>query len=357
MIQIYIKNNKKLFLNYNNEIHLYEFDDLDFILEEILNEFDLSKHEIRVILDYNEFILITEEIEQTDSNNYIIKDIKLNHNIRILYEKEKLKILKNTFKIIGLKLVSINIDLISLLNCMKNNIGNANKNILLLNEVNSINLKKNSNNEYEIELIELKSSDVTNENYDFDDIQLVMENKNDIELIFKGDLEERTFNIIEKRNFFGVSKIWERQILIYVIFILSFVITNNITKVDNIKQDMKKLNTDISQMEKEYKNKRTQKKESTLNKDLNNFQQLEMSIKRKEYYSFIKFLIDMNKYNNIWYLNVKYNKEKWIVEGEFEKYEQFDSFEKYMRKKYKNNTLNYIKDKDTNSIFEYAIDY
>ena len=79
MLNIYIKNENKLFLQQNNEIHYYEFEDLEILLEEIVEEYQMQKEnkEIVLTLDFEEFEIFVKE----DKNKFVIKEI---HNIAMI---------------------------------------------------------------------------------------------------------------------------------------------------------------------------------------------------------------------------------------------------------------------------------
>ena len=77
-------------------------------------------------------------------------------------------------------------------------------------------------------------------------------------------------------------------------------------------------------------------------------------MKRKEYYSFIKFLIDNSIYG-IDYTKIEYGDRKWTVQGEISNFDLLGKFEDNMKKKYVNTELVYIKDDDTVTLFEYSI--
>ena len=72
MLNIYIKNENKLFLQQNNEIHYYEFEDLEILLEEIVEEYQMQKEnkEIVLTLDFEEFEIFVKE----DKNKFVIKE-------------------------------------------------------------------------------------------------------------------------------------------------------------------------------------------------------------------------------------------------------------------------------------------
>lgn len=63
MLNIYIKNENKLFLQQNNEVHYYEFEDLEILLEEIVEEYQMQKEnkEIVLTLDFEEFEIFVKE--------------------------------------------------------------------------------------------------------------------------------------------------------------------------------------------------------------------------------------------------------------------------------------------------------
>ena len=70
MLNIYIKNENKLFLQQNNEIHYYEFEDLEILLEEIVEEYQMQKEnkEIVLTLDFEEFEIFVKE----DKNKFTV---------------------------------------------------------------------------------------------------------------------------------------------------------------------------------------------------------------------------------------------------------------------------------------------
>ena len=93
MLNIYIKNENKLFLQQNNEIHYYEFEDLEILLEEIVEEYQMQKEnkEIVLTLDFEEFEIFVKE----DKNKFVIKEI---HNIAMIgLKKDKIKKYVRTF--------------------------------------------------------------------------------------------------------------------------------------------------------------------------------------------------------------------------------------------------------------------
>ena len=87
MLNIYIKNENKLFLQQNNEVHYYEFEDLEILLEEIVEEYQMQKEnkEVVLTLDFEEFEMFVKE----DKNKFVIKEI---HNIAMIgLKKDKIK--------------------------------------------------------------------------------------------------------------------------------------------------------------------------------------------------------------------------------------------------------------------------
>ena len=106
-------------------------------------------------------------------------------------------------------------------------------------------------------------------------------------------------------------------------------------------------------MEKDYLKKKGEEIPD-YSKELAVLREIDMAMKRREYYSFIKFLVENSK-NGIDYTKINYENSKWVVQGEMENFNNFEKFENNVLRKYSNSELGYLKDNDTATLFEYNI--
>lgn len=113
------------------------------------------------------------------------------------------------------------------------------------------------------------------------------------------------------------------------------------------------LKKQVKSLESEYLKEKNEKLPD-YSEELSKLNEIDNGIKRKEYYSFIKFLVD-NSVNGIDYTKVKYENKKWLIQGEIENFDNFEKFENSVRKKYENSELGYIKDNDETTVFEYTV--
>ena len=82
--------------------------------------------------------------------------------------------------------------------------------------------------------------------------------------------------------------------------------------------------------------------------------EIDSTLKRKEYFSVIKFLIDNSEYG-LDYTKISYKNKKWTIQGEMPDFNNFEKFENNIINKYEKTELGYIKDNDTATVFEYNI--
>ena len=111
---------------------------------------------------------------------------------------------------------------------------------------------------------------------------------------------------------------------------------------------------EIKSLEKDYL-KRKAEEIPDYSKELATLREIDGGIKRREYYSVIKFLVENSK-NGIDYTKINYEKAKWIVQGEMENFNNFERLENNILRRYPNSELGYLKDNDTATVFEYVIE-
>ena len=119
-----------------------------------------------------------------------------------------------------------------------------------------------------------------------------------------------------------------------------------IKRNEKIRQETKKL-------EKEYLNKKNDKIPD-YSEELATLNEIDSTLKRKEYFSVIKFLIDNSEYG-LDYTKISYKNKKWTIQGEMPDFNNFEKFENNITNKYEKTELGYIKDNDTATVFEYNI--
>jgi len=111
---------------------------------------------------------------------------------------------------------------------------------------------------------------------------------------------------------------------------------------------------EIKSLEKDYLNKKAEEIPD-YSKELATLREIDGVIKRREYYSVIKFLVENSK-NGIDYTKINYENAKWTVQGEMENFNKFERFENNILRKYPNSELGYLKDNDTATVFEYVVE-
>jgi len=241
-----------------------------------------------------------------------------------------------------------------------NNLENENDKIeiLQLGEENSLRILIENEKIIEIEKIELKIEDVDDvENFDFGDMIVVGDGENDVKIIFSGAEFSDNVDFMKKMAVFdgeSVKSIKVLDIAIAGIFIFAYFLIYNLIPLHKKIVENEIIQKEIKSLEKDYL-KRKAEEIPNYSKELTTLREIDSGIKRREYYSVIKFLVENSK-NGIDYTKINYEKAKWTVQGEMENFNNFERLENNILRSYPNSELGYLKDNDIATVFEYVIE-
>jgi len=230
--------------------------------------------------------------------------------------------------------------------------------ILQLGEENSLRILIEDEKIVEVEKIELKIEDVDDvENFDFGDMVVVGDEENDVKVIFAGEELSNSLDFIKRMAIFdkeSVKNIKVLDVVIAGILIFAYFLIYNSIPLQKKTVENEVIQKEIKSLEKDYL-KRKAEEIPDYSKELATLREIDGGIKRREYYSVIKFLVENSK-NGIDYTKINYEKAKWIVQGEMENFNNFERLENNILRRYPNSELGYLKDNDTATVFEYVIE-
>ena len=230
--------------------------------------------------------------------------------------------------------------------------------ILQIGEENSLRILIVDEKIAEIEKIELKTEDVDDvENFDFGDMKVVGSGENDVKVIFTGAELSDSPDFVNKTAIFdkeSVKNIKFSDVVIAGIFIIVYFLIYNSIPLQKKTVENEIIQKEIKSLEKDYLKKKAEEIPD-YSKELATLREIDEGIKRREYYSVIKFLVENSK-NGIGYTKINYENTKWTVQGEMENFSNFEKFENNILKKYPSSELGYLKDNDTATVFEYVLE-
>lgn len=404
-IKIYIRSEEKIYLFIEEKIYFYENQDLSSVLES-LDEYSLSEEvEISLILHFSYFKIEGMETDYEDNNiknienfddeieenieengtqklekisfkenfrweilkekilwkmkemKYLKKKFFLNHiedkYVTFGIEKKKIEEFKNVFKQEKKKLLDIKVDVASIYNYNKN----EDIEILTIGERKSLRFEVEDSKISELEEIDLKIDDLENlEEYDFSDMKTVGLSEDNLKEIFLGTELYEEPNFLKKEKFFenkNLKKFEVKDVAVILLIGASYTFLQNLIPLEREKAKNERLKNETKKLEKEYLSKKNEKLPD-YSKELSLLEEVDSNITRKEYYSFIKFLIE-NSRNGVDYTKINYSDNKWIVQGTVNKFENFEKFENNLEGKYSSTELGYLKDNDEEIVFEYTM--
>ena len=408
-IKIYIRSEEKIYLFIEEKIYFYENQDLSSVLES-LDEYSLSEEvEISLILHFSYFKIegmetdyeanniknienfddkIEENVEGNIEENgtqklekisfkenfrweilkekilwkmremkYLKKKFFLNHiedkYVTFGIEKKKIEEFKNVFKQEKKKLLDVKVDVASIYNYNKN----EDIEILTIGERKSLRFVVEDSKISEFEEIDLKIDDLENlEEYDFSDMKTVGLSEDNLKEIFLGTELYEEPNFLKKEKFFddkNLKKFEVKDVAVILLIGASYIFLQNLIPLEREKSKNERLKNETKKLEKEYLSKKNEKLPD-YSKELSLLEEVDSNITRKEYYSFIKFLIE-NSRNGVDYTKINYSDNKWIVQGTVNKFENFEKFENNLEGKYSSTELGYLKDNDEEIVFEYTM--
>ena len=367
--------NKKMIINHlENKFLDIEMDKREILkLKKYAKKYSLLLTEIKIDFDavYNYFkdgnfeISQNKEIEFENKNELLEnKNGNFQEEIEIVEEVQEIGAVKynNVNRNFGeIEEIDINEELGNSENFgIENDINILRKSrteILQLGEESSIRILIEDEKISEIEKIDLKIEDVDDiENFDFGDMIVVGDSEHDIKTVFAGMELSDNPNFIKQNAVFDKESL--KNIKISDVVIAGIVATGYFLGYNSIPMEKKTLENEVIQkeiktLEKDYLKKKGEEIPD-YSKELAVLREIDMAMKRREYYSFIKFLVENSK-NGIDYTKINYENAKWVVQGEMENFNNFEKFENNVLRKYSNSELGYLKDNDTATLFEYNI--
>ena len=230
--------------------------------------------------------------------------------------------------------------------------------ILQIGEENSLRILIVDEKIVELEKIELRTEDVDDvENFDFGDMIVVGSGENDVKVIFTGSELSDSPDFVKKTAIFdkeSVKNIKFSDVVIAGICIIAYFWIYNSIPLQKKTVENEIIQKEIKSLEKDYLKKKAEEIPD-YSKELATLREIDGAIKRREYYSVIKFLVENSK-NGIDYTKINYENAKWTVQGEMENFNNFERFENNILRKYPSSELGYLKDNDTATVFEYVLE-
>ena len=230
--------------------------------------------------------------------------------------------------------------------------------ILQIGEENSLRILIVDEKIVELEKIELRTEDVDDvENFDFGDMIVVGSGENDVKVIFTGSELSDSPDFVKKTAIFdkeSVKNIKFSDVVIAEICIIAYFWIYNSIPLQKKTVENEIIQKEIKSLEKDYLKKKAEEIPD-YSKELATLREIDGAIKRREYYSVIKFLVENSK-NGIDYTKINYENAKWTVQGEMENFNNFERFENNILRKYPSSELGYLKDNDTATVFEYVLE-
>ena len=194
--------------------------------------------------------------------------------------------------------------------------------ILQIGEENSLRILIVDEKITEIEKIELKTEDVDDvENFDFGDMIVVGSGENDVKVIFTGAELSDSPDFVNKTAIFdkeSVKNIKFSDVVIAGICIIAYFWIYNSIPLEKKTVENEIIQKEIKSLEKDYLKKKAEEIPD-YSKELATLREIDGAIKRREYYSVIKFLVENSK-NGIDYTKINYENAKWTVQGEMENF-------------------------------------
>lgn len=237
------------------------------------------------------------------------------------------------------------------------NLKNEKMEVFQIGEENSLRMVIYNEKIVELEKVELKLSDIEEINeFDFGDMIVVADAENEIKIIFSASEFYENPNFVENENFFDIKSLKEIKIsdvAIALFLFLGYFLLSNFMNNEKLKKENEDIKIQTKILEKNYLKKKDEEIPNYV-KELKMLKEIDSSIERDEFYSYIKFLVENSK-KGVDYTKINYENSKWTVSGELKNFENFEKFENSILRKYPNSELGYLKDNDEATMFEYVI--
>ncbi|BBM37006.1 hypothetical protein JCM16774_1952 [Pseudoleptotrichia goodfellowii] len=385
-IKIYMRSNSKIYVCIDEEVFYHENESLEEVLEVLKEEYEFTgnKNPLKFILHFSYFTFndkelnVKEDISTNEENRKILKNIYnkdflddfvrkninsenkklyLNHLenkfINVYLSRKKTSELKRVCGKFGFEILSIKIDFVSVYNFYKE----ENIEIIQIGEEKSLRFLIEDSKIKEIEKLDLVMEDISDiDNFDFGNMEVFTVDEENVKIVFQGSDLYSEPDFAKKNEIISMESIKNvkmKDIIILGILAISYFLLCGFIPLEKEIKKNEKIKEETKNLEKEYLNKKNDKIPD-YSKELQTLNEIDSSLKRKEYFSVIKFLIENSEYG-IDYTKIGYENKKWLIQGEMQDFGNFEKFEKNILNKYSKAELGYIKDNDTVTVFEYNI--
>ena len=377
MLKIYLKSEKRLFLEYQGEITAYTFDNILEIISDIKNKYGIKKKKVSLILDFSRFYIsffeagnldskgekkllksfLSDEIENYSTKDFITKQFYLDHptkkSLIFCIKKDFITNLVFLFKKYGLIITECKIDIMGVYRYYENSdisvltFGDDLSSFITIQDQNILSFK--SLNLTIDDSDNINSHEFVNDNETMVILDYQPENT---ELIFKGCELPGNLNFLKSHTpvlkSIKINNTFPYVLIIFIyIFLNSFLATNELEKRnDEIKNEI----DIIQQSFLAAKNENI----PDYSKDLNELNGIIQSMKYQNHYKFLRFLIDESD-NDTGFSKIIYDNNFWTIEGDSVKFKNIEKFEMKLGKYAQNIELIFIKSRNKLLTFQYKI--
>ena len=376
-MKIYLKSEKRLFLENQGEIICYTFENILEVLNDIKNKYRIKREKVSLILDFSRFYIsffeasdsdvkeeqnllksfLTDEIENYSTGNFITKQFYLDHPLRkslvFCIKKDFISNLAVLFKKAGFIITECKTDIMGIYRYYEN----ADISVLTLGDEISSFISVQNKNIQSFKSLNINIDDSSTVNtYEFvndDETMIILDYEpENIEIIFKGcELSGNIDFLKTKTPVFKnirIKNIFPYFLIILIYFLLNFFLaTNELEKRNN---EMKNETDIIQQNLLAVKNEHI----PDYSKDLNELNEIIRNMKYQNHYKFLRFLIGESN-TNTGFSKIIYEKNFWTVEGDSSKFKNIENFETKLGKYAQNIELNFIKSRNKLLTFQYKI--
>ena len=377
MLKIYLKRDKRLFLEYQNEVLAYTFDNILDALNDIKNKYEINKEQVSLILDFSRFYIsffetpdsdskkeqsslkafLSEEIENYNNRDFITRQFYLDHPQRkslvFCIRKDFTVNLAALFKKAGFIINECKIDIMGIYRYYENN----NISVLTLGDEISSFISIQNRNIHSFNSLNLNIDDNSAINsYEFvddnEEMIILGYQPENIEIIFKGCDLSNDINFIKSHtSVFKDIKI--KSVFPYISIILIYFFINSFLSTGELEKRNFKIKGDIDTLQ---QNLLAVKNENIIDyiKDLAELNEIVQNMKYHNHYKFIVFLINESN-KDIGFSKIIYDNNFWVIEGDSIKFKNIEKLEIKLGKYAQNLELIFIKSRSKLLTFQYKI--
>ena len=377
MLKIYLKSEKRLFLEYEGVITAYTFDNILEAVKDIKNKYGIKKKKVSLILDFSKFYIsffeapdsdtkreqsllksfLLDEIEGYNTRNFITKQFYLDHPLRkslvFCIRKDFISNLVFLLKKYGFIITECKIDIMGVYRYYEN----TDISVLTFGDELSSFISIQDKSIQSFKSMNLTIDDKDNVNsYEFvtdNETMTVLDYQpENLEVIFRGCELSEDLNFLKSHTAIlkslKINNIFPYILIIFIYFFLnSFLSTNELEKRNN---EMKNEIDTIQQNFLAAKNKNI----PDYSKDINELNDIIQNMKYQNHYKFLRFLISESN-TDTGFSKIIYDNNFWLIEGDSVKFKNVEKLEIKLGKYAQNIELIFIKSRNKLLTFQYKI--